>query len=285
MPALPLTIENVKSVIEKLNPLDTDAYFNALSILKSINLPLFSVNIDAKNNNLIVFRSRAHEEDVLFKNLSDFYNPPSSYVHHFGRCNTPYQSRFYCSENRITSYMELLSYWAIRLKVGEKIHFTIGRWKLKTSFDTLIITTPDKEKRISAFDISHADAFDHYLSKLDNPTREACIELYRFLFETFRTSATENPLTYYITTAYTNLALSVPNLPVPSIYYPSVPFKEQGTNFAFNDEFIKNADLELSSVLRDTFEINLNAEGQKFFIQIDSRETGNIDITNKLIHW
>ena len=40
------------------------------------------------------------------------------------KCNRPFQSKFYCSENRPTSFMELVEYWA-ETKTLRKVYATI----------------------------------------------------------------------------------------------------------------------------------------------------------------
>jgi hypothetical protein len=232
-----------------------------------------------------VFRARTHFENELHSLKSDISLAPHGAIKYFGRCNRPYQSKFYCSENRPTSYMELVNYWSDEREVGQNLYATIGRWRIKTDFSTLIVTSPDPQKRISNFDRYHGTSLDEILSKEDGESKEATIVFYQFLFDRFRKSAKNDPLTYVITCAYCNIALARVPYSVDAIYYPSVPFEGNGVNFAFNNNFINENNIELLSVLRDEFVVYLNEADIKSFHQTNFINANSVDDNAGTISW
>jgi hypothetical protein len=103
---------------------------------------------------------------------------------------------------------------------------------------TLIVVDPDPDRRISNFDRSHGSNFDQLVERLDPGVKAACLLFYDYMAAPFREAANTNPKLYYITAAYCNLVLSKKGREIDAIYYPSVPFKSQGVNFAFHEDFV-----------------------------------------------
>lgn len=281
-----MTIENVNSAIEKLeaiNPSEEYAYEKAiLAFLKIKKLPVLLYEIPAET---IIFRTRTHETNNFFNTVSEISITPNQYIKGFARCNRPFQSKFYCSENRPTSFMELVEYWAETKKVGEKVYATIGRWKLKKSLTTIIVSTPDKDNRISEFDKEHGVAMETFIGNCEQEIIEATMVLYRYLFDKFRKPAKHDPKTYIITTAYCNLALSHSQGQANGIYYPSVPFAGQGVNFAINSDFATFDNLELTHIIRNEMSITENENGKHSFTETAIVEATKIDTTNNLVEW
>jgi hypothetical protein len=268
-----MSLENVNSAIaalEKIDPPDEYAYEKAFLAFKTIMaLPTL---IYEMSGDIEVFRSRTHFDNELYELKTDISLAPHSAIKYFARCNRPYQSKFYCSENRPTSYMELVSYWSTEREVGQNLYTTIGRWRIKRNFLTLIVTSPDPAKRISRFDQYHGAALDDILAKESGESKEAMVIFYQYLFDRFRKSAKNDQLTYLITCAYCNIALARTPYSVDAIYYPSVPFKGNGVNFAFNNRFITSENIELLSVHRDEFVVYLNDLNIKSFRQTNERD-------------
>jgi len=281
-----MTIENVKKAIallEAIIPSDEYAYERAFLAYMTIKqLPVFTFEIE---KGIEVFRARTSFDDTVYEQISDIALPPHGVVKSFARCNRPYQSKFYCSENRPTSYIELAQYWADNREVGEKLFVTVGRWLIKCPFSAVIITSPYTEQRQSAFDRYHGEGLDRILNEYEGEQKEANILIYSYLFEKFRKSAKKDPHTYIVTSAYCNIAFSRFDGGIDAIYYPSVPFGGQGVNFAFNNEFIKNGNIELLGALRDELTVYINGEGKKSFRQTDNLETKSINHQRNSIQW
>lgn len=196
-------VQDVQKMIKELDEIDlTDQpYERAFAIFRTIRrLPAIVYTMQPKE--LIVFRTRTHDCDVFFKNVSDVTNPPVENVKAFGRCNVPNQSKFYASENRPTSFMELVTYLTKTKNVGEFVYATVSRWLIKRQVSALIVVSPDSEKRTSKFDLEHGEHFDRLLSELDPEAQEAYRLFYIYLAELFQQPANTNPRLYYITAAY-----------------------------------------------------------------------------------
>ncbi|PWS28497.1 hypothetical protein DHW03_01155 [Pedobacter yonginense] len=279
-----MTIQNVQKAIDKLEAIDPNdefAYEKAFMAYKIIQqLPILIYDI---HDNIEVFRARTHFEDVFYTSKNDISLAPHEAIKSFARCNRPYQSKFYCAENRPTSYLELVDYWSKEKEIDENLYVTIGRWIVKRPFTTLIITSPDAENRASKFDLQHGPVLDDFINQYDGEFKEANILFYRFLFERFRKSGKEDPLTYLITSAYCNIALFELPMNVDAIYYPSVPFDGQGVNFAFNNRFINDNNIELISALRDEFKVYRVENDKKDFRQINEFESRKVE--NGIITW
>ncbi|MDH5474583.1 MAG: RES domain-containing protein [Cyclobacteriaceae bacterium] len=281
-----MTVENVNSAIaqlEAINPIEEYAYEKAiLAYLTIKKLPVLLSDIP---EGTIVFRTRTHEIDNLFTTVSGISISPNEFVVNFARCNRPFQSKFYCSENRPTSFMELVENWADTKQFGEKVYVTISRWELKKKLTSIFITTPDREKRISEFDIHYGSVMESFIKKCEPEIRDATIIFYRYLFGKFRKPAKDDPKTYIITTAYCNLALSHSKGQASGIYYPSVPFGGQGVNFAINSNFATSENMELTNILRNEMSISENTNGMHSFTETGRQEAISFDIINDIIEW
>lgn len=281
-----MTVENIKSVIallEAINPSDEFAYENAfLAYMRIKRLPIFSIEID---RNIEVFRARTSFEADLYEQINDIALAPCEVIKSFARCNKPYQSKFYCAENRQTSYIELAEYWADNRERGEKLYVTIGRWLIKCPFSVIIVTSPNPKQRQSPFDKHYGKVLDQLLSEYDDEFREANILLYSYLFEKFRKSAKKDPHTYLITSAYCNISFSRSAGINDAIYYPSVPYDGQGVNFAFNNIFLENENIELIGVMRDELTVYVNSKGEKSFYQSGNIEAKAINSAENSIEW
>lgn len=281
-----MTVEKVEKAIallEAINPENEYAYENAvLAYLTIGRLPVLQYDIPAES---VFFRTRTHEDDNLFPLISDISITPNQFVKNFARCNRPFQSKFYCSENRPTSFAELVEYWSETKDFGDKVYVTIGRWKLKKPLTGIIVTTPDKENRISEFDKEHGAVMETFIEQSDSEIRGATILFYRFLFEKFRKSAKNDHKTYIITTAYCNVALAHSKGKVDGIYYPSVPFGGQGINFAINSDYVSGNNLELTHILRNELAVSKNENGKHGFTETGKVEASGFDIKNNSISW
>lgn len=281
-----MIVDNINSAIEKLeaiNPTEEYAYEKAiLAYLTIKKLPVLLYDIPIGT---IIFRTRTHETNNLFKTVADISITPNPFVKNFARCNRPFQSKFYCSENRPTSFMELVENWAETKKFGEKVYVTIGRWELKKALTTIIVTTPDKDNRISEFDKYHGAEMEKFIGNCEPEIREATIILYRYLFNKFRKPAKHDPKTYIITTAYSNLALTLSMGKAAGIYYPSVPFAGQGVNFAINADFATVENMDLTHVIRNELSVSENENNKHSFIETEKKEATKFDTSNNLIEW
>lgn len=269
-------------MLEAIDPTDEYAYEKAFLAYMTIKkLPVFINKIEYP---IEVFRARTSFDNIFFESINDIALPPSGAITSFARCNKPFQSKFYCAENRPTSYIELAEYWAANREVGEKLYVTIGRWIINRPFTTVIVTSPYPDQRQSEFDIYHGQALDQILNQYDGEFKEANIMVYDYLFKKFRKPAKNDLHTYLVTSAYCNMIMCGGEN-FDAIYYPSVPFGEAGVNFAFNSQFIKKENIEILGVLRDEFEVYVNDNGKKSFHQTSSLEAKRTVSDSNSISW
>jgi len=281
-----MDLENVKKAIQELKELDfgkEHAYEQAIwKFLTCVQLPNFAYTIP---KGTIVFRTRTHKEnEEFFKNISQIGITPRKYISDFGRCNRPAQSVFYASENRPTSYAELIESWSKEKKNGDPVYVTIGAWELMENMDVVVVSSPRKEERVSDYDMKHGGFLDLELSHLDENTKQSMQEIYKFLFEIFRRPSNGNKLNYILTAAFSNISLMHPDGGIHGIYYPSVPYEYQGINYAISESFATN-NLKLISALRNKFSVTINEKGKHHFQEIEKIEAKRIDLDNDLILW
>jgi hypothetical protein len=281
-----MEIENLEKAIAKLEGIDPAseyAYENALLAFISIKqLPVLIYTLPAGT---FLFRTRTHNDEGFFNSIDEINLPPRQLIKDFARCNRPFQSIFYAAENRPTSFMELAEYWAETKSFGETLNVTIGRWELLNPLDLILVTSPNPENRISEFDKYHGTALDGFLEEQQGEAREAATRFFDYMFSKYRKPAKNDLLTYIITTAYSNLAILHGNGNVHGIYYPSVPFGQQGVNIAINQEFATDINLRLTHAVKNTFRIDQNEHGKHSFTETNRTMTENIDLENKTIQW
>ena len=280
-----MDIQVVKESIEILRQIDFNdeyAYEKAVwNILRMVEVPIL---VDIIPKNYTVFRSRTHDNDTFYNNISEIGITPNKFISGFGRCNRPFQSVFYSSENRPTSYAELVESWTKSHNDGDSVYVTIGEWKLKKDANLIIVTSPNTEDRVSEFDKKYGAVIDEHISKLDSETQAAIKELYSFLFESFRNYAGDNKLIHLQTTAYSNVSLMHADAQADGIYYPSVPFLYQGVNFAINEAFA-NEHMELVSVMRNQLKLTKKDGEKPLFTEIESIDAKEINSEENLIIW
>ena len=280
-----MTVQNVQEFIAKvegLNPLDYYAYEKALHAFMTVKrLPFLILEM---TDPFHVFRTRTHTTDNFFTNISDIGIPPPFLVKTFARCNRPFQPIFYCSDFRPTSYSELVEYWSEGKKVGDIIYVTISKWFLNKPIKTLIVTSPHSLDRISPYDKAHGHAIEHFINQYDGEYKDAMILFYEFLFSKFRKPAKHDPKIYLITSAYCSLAFTKAEGNLDAIFYPSVPFRGEGVNFAISGNFDFRHSFDPVLVARNKFVIT-DFKPEPVFTEAELIQAKSIDITSSLITW
>ncbi|WP_456426439.1 hypothetical protein [Rhodocaloribacter sp.] len=272
-------IANAIKAIEQIDPSDSFAYEKAKSAFRSIPvLPVFICDVP---KGTVFCRSRTHDSPDLFTSISEIATPPSTVVRHFGRCNKPSQPRFYCSDKRPTSYIELVDEWVRSKSIGDKVYVTVGRWELQHPMLTAIVPRLDPSSGTSAYDQQHRPILDAFLDDREQGTAEAARIFYDFLATTFR--HTGDLKTYAVSTAYSNLAFEQAG--VAAIAYPSVPFGEQGVNFCIDSTFCNKHNLYLTHVLQNELTVSTNAMSKYSFHETKCLVARRIDMGNGRIEW
>ncbi len=282
-----MKLEQVKKAIELLemtNPNDPKAYANTIKIFNSIGeLPTIIVITDTEKK---LYRTRTHYDDILFTEIKKISTPDKIYVKSFGRCNIPNSPIFYSSEDRKTSYAELVEGWIEQQNEHNKIYATIGLWLTKRPMKLIIVSSPDASDRKTGYDRYFGGILDNCIDKIHSKDQTAYIEYHIYLFNKFRQKSKNDNKSYIITSAYTNLALYVAGKKADGILYPSVPRDGEGFNFALKPSFIKSSNIELKAVFRDAFVRIDNPTGLPTFQQIENQiESKNINVANGTIIW
>ncbi|MBN8877749.1 MAG: RES domain-containing protein [Sphingobacteriales bacterium] len=278
-----MNVEAIKTCIEALNNLDprsADAYAKAVAYFREAKRVPFFV-LDFPNLPFYIFRTRTHQSNNFFEHFADLALPPAGVVGGYGRCNIPGQPVFYGSDFRPTSYMELLEYW-VSEKKEQYLFATIGKWKISNQLSALIVTSPYEKDRSSFYDKSHGERLDHFINSYSGEEKEAMILFYKFLFDRFRKPAKNDPQTYLITSAYSNLAFK--NKKVDAIFYPSVPFQGDGVNLAIQAGYDFDKNLQLELVARNQFE-RLDTTPHPTFQEVELRQAKQLDHGNQRIIW
>lgn len=283
-----MRLSNVKKAIELLDnidPLDEYAYERAISVYSLIeDMPVLTGKFPA---GIEIFRSRTHLDNLaFFLRISDISIPPNECVKSYARCNRPFQSVFYSSDERPTSYMELVEDWSESKNIGDTLLVTVGRWEVKKSFDGIIVPSPDVENRTCWYDKEHGKIFDLFLEHLKGEELEAVKIFFRYLFEKFRAPAKQDLKTYIITSAYCNVSQMSQKGKVHAISYPCVPSEDsEGINLAFNKEFFDLENIELKSALRNEFKIIENEQKKYEFMEIGAVSSKEIKLKGNFILW
>lgn len=277
-----LSTKNIKEQIEVLDTIDINsptAYEEALvAFLRMNHLPFLILELGFPFS---IFRTRTHTNDDFFSNVSEIGLAPNHVIRSFARCNKPLQSMFYASENRITSYSELIRSWANGKAIHDKIYATISKWEVNVPVNALVVTSPNPTHRISQYDKNHGPNLDHFINEYQDDAKDAMIMIYDYLFYRFRKDAFNDPLNYIITTAYCNLAFTKAKGSLDAVFYPSVPFGGQGVNLAFRSTFDFPNALKLTHVSRNVMEIE-SADPLPHFKEVEIKHA---NIIGDLLEW
>lgn len=190
--------------------------------------------LNTEDFNLSIFRVREVSEINNIDLITEHSYPPVGFTRH-GRCNFPKNPVFYCSNDPMTSLMEV-----IRDSDYRKRTFCISKWELlpsdeKICFQNFLFTKLHEKNGFSSMnqaDITQMDkAFDYKL----NPDRKAgLLELMKFLHDSFI-----NDKSYSLSAflAYRSL-YARHELRTDILMYPSVQTQAKGVNLAIQPNFV-----------------------------------------------
>ncbi len=275
--------------IDSIDMEDAQAYEKIRDAFIDIRfLPAFTnifYKIGNENKPNVTFRTRTHKKEKYFKNIEEVCHPKEKYVSSFARCNVPNQSVFYSSENRPTSYMELVEYWAQEKKIGEKVSVSIGVWEFQKDMNLYIIPKPNVNERRTREERFYGAMYDRKMAerKYTVQQKQASDLVFNYMYEKFSKPAKNDKLTYMITSAFSNLMLSQEH--IDGILYPSVPFAFKGYNSAIKKSFVESGGLKLIEVTKDTLKIGETENGKHHFKQIDTCSTNKINQDKGDIKW
>lgn len=133
-----------KEIFQKIRLLDSAAQYSAFIKFLDLTRPYF-LRCTSLPQNRYFFRVRAHlddDGDYFFENISEIsYRHDLFNIHKFGRCNSPFESQFYCSSNPILAFAEI-----IRMKKAETkkdfFYHTTSVWSQKQPLSMAPIFEP-----------------------------------------------------------------------------------------------------------------------------------------------
>ncbi|MGC3978390.1 MAG: hypothetical protein QM751_09315 [Paludibacteraceae bacterium] len=271
-------IEKVNAAIKKIERLGKSKghyYEQVLFELSNIEkLPIIIYRLEA---NELFFRTRINNGNN-YETFADLSYPDEKYISSYARANKPLQQMFYCSENRPTSYIELLN--SKDGNVGDEITLTIGCWQLVEPVDVVLVFDPSKA-RDNEYNQTHGAGYDNFIEQTQEEFREGTKLLFEFIGSYFGKQANDK-CTYMLTTAYSNLVFT--HDMVEGIIYPSVPFGGNGFNVAFFPKIMDDNRLRLLDVMKNVMKIELNENGKFNFVE-QSATRGIINYADRTITW
>ncbi len=136
---------NIQNIIDEIKALDPTLIFSAYKNLFSNLKPSFC-KFNLTPGHKILFRVRCHTEgdgNYFFNNISDIsYRNDSFNIKKFGRCNQPFQSLFYCSDDEMLSFAEVSEIVRTENK-KETAYHTTSVWKMNEDLLATSIFEPD----------------------------------------------------------------------------------------------------------------------------------------------
>ena len=269
-------VEEVIRLISSLNKADGYYYENLLVDLSRIEiLPIIIYRLEA---NELFFRTRINESGDYLR-IKDLSYPDPEFVKSYARANKPLQQLFYCSENRPTSFIELLN--NRECEVGDEITLTIACWQLVEPLDVVLVFNP-ANSRSNKYNQKHGVGYDDFISKIDEAYRDGTNKLFQFIGTGFEEPAIDNKDIYMLTCAYSNLVFTKEK--VEGIIYPSVPFGGDGFNVALFPKVCDENRLRMLDTMKNVMKVELTEDGHKKFVQ-QSTNKGTIDYSTSTISW
>lgn len=270
-------------IIFEINENDEYAYENAFLCFRNIqHLPVFTYKVPKGS---MIFRTRTNDTQNHFTKISEISYPRNEFVKKFARLNRPFQSLFYGSENRPTSYIELVEYWADEKKIGDTLQVTIGMWEFQRDVNLLIVPKPQKGDRKTDAESYYGEMFDNFLES-GNLTEFGKINseiVFEYMSKEFGKPSKKDKKTYIITSSYSNIMFQ--NTNIDGILYPSVPFGGDGYNIGLRRELVDNEIIKLIEVTEDIFVIEATPEGKHHFFNTNTQSTRNINAARDEIIW
>lgn len=275
-------LRNVEKAIERINSIDysrNDSFAKVENEIRRIGKIPIIMYIFQTNN--MIFRARINFKTNFFTKFSEISYPKPESVKNYARVNVPNQSRFYGSENRPTSYLELAEYLAQETKIGETISITIGGWMVTDDLKLILVYNP-KDTKETEYNKHHKDVFSDFLNKIGEKYKSGTVRLYEFLGEKFSEYAKNRKDIYIITNAFSGIVLSKNK--ADGIIYPSVPMIGKGFNVALLPSEVDDLKIRLMFASRDTFEIG-ETEEEKHHFKETKRVDAQLNYKSNTLEW
>lgn len=238
----------IQDTIAEIKASDPALIYSSFRNLFSILRPAFC-KFTLSPGHKFLFRVRCHTKgngDYFFKNLSDLtYRTDYLNIKKFGRCNQPFQSLFYCSDDELLSFAEVSELVRTENKKDTAYH-TTSVWKINTDLLVTCIFEPDN------IDVENKDLIDitkkclnqFNLTKLPIE-KDNLIMLLKVVANEFTKPFLSDNQAYLFSSAVTNYFLdtvSTQNERIDGLVYPTClgekGIRNIGLNYVFRPDII-----------------------------------------------
>jgi hypothetical protein len=267
----------LKSISDIENYKEATAYTSLLNYFKAINFAFPTCTIRDYN----FYRVRLHRnKEEFFWNESELsYISDISKVKDFGRCNEPFQSMFYCSDNYELSLKEVTKGISADTLKEYKYH-TISSWKLNEEISVAFFLEDNFDLKFNQNMFDMRQSFDRII---DDPQLIGDkLELKQFLLEVysqFKRPFSLNAKAYYLSAAFANYLFSttdINNKRVDGFIYPTCLDEKEsvlGLNYVFRPDIIGKAKkIELVNAWR----VNINDKNDEISCRGVEKTTGEL---------
>jgi hypothetical protein len=263
--------EYVRSIEEStamIKAIDCDKGWSYEKILEAMmnirKLPIILFTYPKGN---LLFRSRINNGLSLYTSKTEISAPREKFVNDYSRANKPRQTLFYCSEDRLTSYAELLDHMSEISELGKEVQITIGGWRLLEDVQLVLVFNP-LAPRTSRYYQFHGEAFDKVIENTPPEFKKGTIKFFEFIGAEYSKQVPDETTNYLKTCAYSNIVFG--HEQCDGILYPSVPGRGEGFNIALKKEVITKNALKLEMVRTDKFLTKIQNNGKYHYVNISS---------------
>lgn len=279
-------IESILETIFKLRKENTsESYISIKNIFKlfSISFPIISVPSGS-----IFYRVRIHKIDeynLRFKYIRDvghILNRNS--IKQFGRANEPFQSIFYCADEKETAYFET-SKLVRENAMNTSEYYSLSIWETKREFNIAYLPIDNVFSKNHTVELLNND-FKIKTEKYKNNVSKNLQYFLNKIAEEFSKHSSTKDFNYLITCAFSNYIYETQmslmhSETIDGICYPSVQLKSRGLNFAIKPELIENRDIDLEKVAYNKMQLYFPDK----YYNTEEDESKKINYDNWSIEW
>jgi len=217
-------------------------YVSFRNLFSYINIPLLTFEI-AEGKQLL-YRVRSHSEgngDYLFKNISELsFRQDITNIRNFGRCNEPFQSRFYASNDEAIAFSEVADIARTNNK-KDIAYFTTSVWKINQGILATSIVELDEIVDENRDLLELTKRCFEYLETLNFiPQKDDLKSLLKGIALEFTKPSSLDKDAYLFSAAYANYlfnAMGIDKKKIEGIVYPTCIDKSNTRNFGLNYVF------------------------------------------------
>lgn len=251
--------EFIRFILDRKANNNVESYIAIKNAINFFSIPL--ARVICKKGQL-VFRGRINENRNHFftKDIEIGSRTEVNKILTFGRCNEPFQSLFYCSDNYYTACMETSKYSreAIEMHEDEET-ITIGLWEVQEDLILGVVPTHTSIRGKNKL----MDRFHNYyvsvVAECGHVTPEL-LQVWDVLSKEFIMDVKGYSRDYLISCAFANYYFEnnvfdnqlQKETQIDGILYPSVMYINEGVNFALRNNVYVEGNLVLKKAIKKT---------------------------------